>query len=194
MEEPKEEAKHHEAGGVPHDDSEKPSSAADSSSVNEMLRAAEAAATREKEMSVREAIRAYPKAIAFSMILSLCLVMEGYDTSLTDAFFSLPQFREKFGERLDNGDYQITSPWMSGLKNGVQVGQILGLMAAGVVAERYGYKKTIVGSLLLLIGLIAIFVFASHIAMLFAAGVLCGVPWVRPPPHHRLKVSEIVAN
>lgn len=49
-----------------------------------------AAALREKDMSVLEAIRAYPKAIAYSMILSLCLVMEGYDTALTDAFFSLP--------------------------------------------------------------------------------------------------------
>lgn len=69
---------------------------------------------------------------------------------------------------------------MSGLKNGVQVGQILGLAATGIIAERYGYKKTIVGSLLMLIGFIFIFFFASHIAMLFSAGVLCGLPWVRP--------------
>ncbi|KAH7369432.1 general substrate transporter [Plectosphaerella cucumerina] len=142
-----------------------------------MFRAAESAALREKDMTIMEAIKAYPKAIAFSMILSLCLVMEGYDTALTDAFFSLPQFRERFGERLDNGDYQITAPWMSGLKNGVQVGQILGLMAAGIIAERYGYKKTIVGALIMLTGFIFIFFFATHIAMLFAAGVLCGLPW-----------------
>jgi MFS family permease len=68
---------------------------------------------------------------------------------------------------------------MSGLKNGVQVGQILGLMAAGIIAEKYGYKKTIVGALIMLTGFIFIFFFATHIAMLFAAGVLCGLPWVR---------------
>lgn len=67
---------------------------------------------------------------------------------------------------------------MSGLKTGVQVGQILGLMAAGAIAERYSYKKMIVGALVLLIGFIFIFFFASHIAMLFAAGVLSGVPWL----------------
>lgn len=148
---------------------------------NEVLRAAEAAVLREKEMSIVEAIKAYPKAVAFSMILSFSLVMEGYDTSLTDAFFSLPQFRQRFGERLEDGDYQITAPWMSGLKNGVQVGQILGLMVAGIIAERYGYKKTMIGSLMMLIGFVFIFFFAQHIAVLFAAGVLCGLPWVCKP-------------
>ncbi|KAH6974507.1 general substrate transporter [Ilyonectria sp. MPI-CAGE-AT-0026] len=167
MDKPKENTTHHEGDTAAQSKAEQQPAGV----------AAEAAALREKDMSVLEAIRAYPKAIAYSMILSLCLVMEGYDTALTDAFFSLPQFRERFGEQLDDGDYQITAPWMSGLKNGVQVGQILGLAATGIIAERYGYKKTIVGSLLMLIGFIFIFFFASHIAMLFAAGVLCGLPW-----------------
>lgn len=179
MDEPKETTKHYEGDIAAHDNPEKPVDlTGDWPKVDDMLMAAEAAALREKNMSIMDALKAYPKAIAYSMILSLCLVMEGYDTSLTDAFFSLPQFRRRFGEPLADGDYQITSSWMSGLKNGVQVGQILGLMAAGMLAERYGYKKTIIGSLMVLIGFIFIFFFASHIAMLFTAGVLCGVPWV----------------
>lgn len=178
MDELKEHSNHHEGDNTTQKNPTNPGVAVGLSPVDDMLRAAEEAALREKEMSIRAAIKAYPKAIAFSMIVSLCLIMEGYDTALVDAFFSLPQFRERFGERLENGDYQITASWMSGLKTGVQVGQILGLMAAGVIAERYGYKKTILGSLLLLIGFIFIFFFASHIAMLFVAGVLCGVPWV----------------
>lgn len=145
--------------------------------LDEMIQAAQEATEREKQMGVWQAIKTYPKAIFYSMTLSLCLVMEGYDISLTNNFFGLPQFRERFGQRLDNGDYQLTSSWMSGLQNGTQVGQILGLMVAGIVAERFGYKKTIVWSLVALIGFIFIFFFATHIGMLFAGGVLCGVPW-----------------
>ncbi|RSL68594.1 hypothetical protein CEP54_002662 [Fusarium duplospermum] len=176
MDELKEKSNHHEGDNDAQKNPANPGVATGMSPVDDMLRAAEEAALHEKEMSIMEAIKAYPKAIAFSMVVSLCLIMEGYDTALVDAFFALPQFRERFGERLENGDYQITASWMSGLKTGVQVGQILGLMAAGIIAERYGYKKTILGSLFL-IGFIFIFFFASHIAMLFIAGVLCGVPW-----------------
>ncbi|KFY68782.1 hypothetical protein V498_10571 [Pseudogymnoascus sp. VKM F-4517 (FW-2822)] len=138
---------------------------------------AEVADTMQKNMSIREAVRKYPKAIAYSMVLSLCIIMEGYDTSLIGSFFALPQFRKKFGVLLDNGDYQVTASWMSGLQNGTQVGQICGLMVAGILADRFGYKKTIIGALFLTIAFIFIFFFAQNIAMLFAGGVLCGLPW-----------------
>jgi MFS transporter, SP family, general alpha glucoside:H+ symporter len=145
--------------------------------IDEMIRAAEAATAKEKQMSLWQAVKTYPKAIFFSMVLSLTLIMEGYDISLTNNFFGLPQFRQRFGQRLENGDYQLTASWMAGLQNGSQVGQILGLMLAGIVAERYGYKKTIIGCLFILIGFIFLFFFATNIAMLFAGGILCGIPW-----------------
>ncbi|OBT53197.1 hypothetical protein VE04_07335 [Pseudogymnoascus sp. 24MN13] len=138
---------------------------------------AEVADTMQKNMSIMEAVRKYPKAIAYSMILSLCIIMEGYDTSLIGSFFALPQFRKRFGVELANGDYQVTASWMSGLQNGTQVGQICGLMIAGILADRFGYKKTIIGALFLTIAFIFIFFFAQNIAMLFAGGVLCGLPW-----------------
>lgn len=147
------------------------------SQLDDLIRAAEAATAREKEMGVWKAIKTYPTAICYSMALSLCLIMEGYDTSLTNNFFALPQFRQRFGQALPNGDYQLTSGWMSGLQNGTQVGQILGLMVAGLIAERFGYKKTIIGALLVLIGFIFLFFFATHIGMLLAGGILCGIPW-----------------
>jgi len=147
------------------------------SQLDDLIRAAEAATAREKEMGVWKAIKTYPTAICYSMALSLCLIMEGYDTSLTNNFFALPQFRQRFGQALPNGDYQLTSSWMSGLQNGTQVGQILGLMVAGLIAERFGYKKTIIGALLVLIGFIFLFFFATNIGMLLAGGILCGIPW-----------------
>lgn len=146
-------------------------------SIDEIISAAEIAAQKEKNMGIWMAIKAYPKAVFFSMLLSTSLVMESYDLSLTRNFFALPQFREKFGRRLENGDYQLSSAWMSGLLNGTQVGQILGLMVAGIIAERYGYKKTILGAMVALTGFIFLFFFARNIGMLMAASMLCGLPW-----------------
>lgn len=50
-----------------------------------------------------------------------------------------------------DGTYQITAAWESGLSNGANVGEILGLMVTGVVAERYGYRKTIAGALIMVV-------------------------------------------
>jgi MFS transporter, SP family, general alpha glucoside:H+ symporter len=47
---------------------------------------ARAAAAKEQDMTLLEGIRLYPKAIAFSIIISTCIVMEGYDVSLINNF------------------------------------------------------------------------------------------------------------
>ncbi|EXF74873.1 general alpha-glucoside permease [Colletotrichum fioriniae PJ7] len=138
---------------------------------------AQAATEGQKNMSVMESFRAYPKSVAFSMVLSLCIVMEAYDTSLIGNFYGLPQFRRRFGVRLENGDYQLTSTWQSGLQNATQVGQMIGLFVGGIVAERYGYKKTFLGALVLNIAFIFLFFFAQNIGYLLAGGLLCGLPW-----------------
>lgn len=49
-------------------------------------------------------------------------------------------------------------------------------MAAGLLAERFGYKKTLIGCLIMLIGSIFICFFAVDLGMLFAGEVLCGLP------------------
>jgi SP family general alpha glucoside:H+ symporter-like MFS transporter len=131
----------------------------------------------EHSLTTWDAIRLYPKAITFSLILSLTIIMEGYDTYLLGSFYAYPTFARKFGEPVGDGTYQITSSWQSGLQNGTQAGQILGLMVGGWIAERYGYRRTILGALLVLCGFIFIMFFAHSIGMLFAAQVLCGLPW-----------------
>jgi SP family general alpha glucoside:H+ symporter-like MFS transporter len=138
---------------------------------------AKAGLSNEKTMSLRTSFQKYPQAIFFSMTMSLCLIMEGFDTSLLNNFYALLQFRRRFGDPLPDGDYQLTASWMSGLSNGTQVGQICGLFVAGLLAERFGYKRTIIGALLLNIAFVFLLFFAQNIGMLFAGGVLCGLPW-----------------
>ena len=145
--------------------------------LGEITQNAHQATMFEHRMTLTEALRLYPKAIAFSVTLSLAIIMEGYDTSLLGSFYGYPVFQKKFGVALGDGNYQLTSSWQSGLQNGAQVGEILGLMVAGTLADRFGYKKTMLGALFMIIGCIFLFFFAHNIGMLMAAELLCGLPW-----------------
>lgn len=48
---------------------------------------AKAATDREHDMTVRQALRLYPKAVMFSLIFSTAIIMEGYDTALLGSFY-----------------------------------------------------------------------------------------------------------
>jgi len=113
------------------------------------------------------------------MLASTALVMEGYDLVVIGSFYGLDAFQRKYGVPLNDGTggYSITAAWQSGLSNGANVGEIIGLMCAGILAERYGYRKTIAGALILVICFIFITFFAPTIEVLLVGEILCGLPW-----------------
>lgn len=131
----------------------------------------------EKRMSIKEGIRLYPAAIAWSMLLSTAIVMEGYDVVLLASFYAFPEFRQKYGQRQPDGSYQLTAAWQAGLSNGANVGEILGLFITGWVSEKFGYRKTMIGALVLVIAFIFIPFFAQNVQTLLVGEILCGIPW-----------------
>ncbi|KAF8179558.1 maltose permease MAL61 [Mycena galopus ATCC 62051] len=145
--------------------------------AKEMVLNAKLATDKEHHMSLLDGIRLYPKAIAWSMLISTCIVMEGYDVCLLSNFYAFPQFNRKYGKELSDGTYQVPAPWQAGLSNGANVGEILGLFLNGWVSERFGYRYTVMGCLIALIGLQAIFFTAQTVVDLQVAEILCGIPW-----------------
>ena len=146
-------------------------------SFAEINNSANAATDNEHNMTFQQAVKLYPKAAGWSVLLSTALVMEGYDIVLLANFYALPQFNQKFGELQPSGDYVISAPWKSGLSNGALVGEILGLFVTGIIQDRYGFKKTIGSALILMICFIFIVFFAQNIVMLLVGEILCGIPW-----------------
>lgn len=128
---------------------------------------------QEHRITLRQALQLYPKAIFWSVILSAVVIQEGYDTKLISALFAQPAFQRDFGEKVKNG-YEISAPWQAGLNNGSAVGQLLGLIVAGHLTERYGFRKTMIGGLLASACCIFIPFFAQSLTMLQIGQVLFG--------------------
>ncbi|ETN42527.1 uncharacterized protein HMPREF1541_01684 [Cyphellophora europaea CBS 101466] len=142
---------------------------------------ARAATKAEHSMGFVTGCRTYPKAIMWSAILSLTIVMEGFDLTLINSFFAFPVFRRNYGQAhtLENGEtsYQITPAWQSGLTNAAVAGEILGLMMNGYLTDRFGYHRTMIFTLVWMSAFVFLAFFAVNIQMLLAAQVLCGLPW-----------------
>ncbi|EFE43545.1 MFS maltose permease, putative [Trichophyton verrucosum HKI 0517] len=145
--------------------------------IADIFQNAKAATDKERKMTLLQGIRLYPKALAWSILISTCIVMEGYDISLISNFYAFRQFNQKFGVRLEDGTYQVPAPWQAGLSNGAAVGEIFGLFLNGWVSERFGYRWTILGSLAWLAAFISLFFTAQNVQTLLAGEILCGIPW-----------------
>ncbi|KAJ5102571.1 Major facilitator superfamily domain general substrate transporter [Penicillium argentinense] len=135
-----------------------------------------AATQREQEMSIATAFRLYPKAIIWSILLSTALIMEGYDIILISSFFAFDPWVTQFGKLQSDGKHSLSAAWQSGLSNAATVGELIGLVLNGFAAERFGYRKTMIGALGLITAFIFIPFFATNVKVLLAGEVLMGIP------------------
>ncbi|KAJ5214082.1 hypothetical protein N7449_001251 [Penicillium cf. viridicatum] len=150
---------------------------ASDSSMTKVIQNAKAATEKEQSMTLMQGIRLYPKAVLWSVLISTCIAMEGYDISLVNNFYAFPQFKRKYGELLGDGTYEVSASWQAGLSNGAYCGEIIGLFINGWASERFGYRYTIMACLILVSAWTSIFFTAQNVQTLLAAEILCGVPW-----------------
>lgn len=66
--------------------------ARDKESMDQMIRGAKAATDKEQSMTLMQGIKLYPKAIGWSMLISACIIMEGYDICLINNFCEFRSF------------------------------------------------------------------------------------------------------
>ncbi|KAF7557172.1 hypothetical protein G7Z17_g953 [Cylindrodendrum hubeiense] len=142
-----------------------------------IAREAAAATDKEHNMTLFQSLKLYKRACLWSIFLSTCIIMEGFDTILLGNLFAYPPFQKKFGQLQPDGSYELTAAWQSGLSNGTLCGQILGLFVNGIIADRFGYRKTLIGALIGCIGFIFIIFFSETLVQLLIGEILIGIPW-----------------
>ncbi|KAI1079788.1 putative MFS alpha-glucoside transporter [Whalleya microplaca] len=153
----------------------------DSDRLSDVIRNARLATEKEHSMTLLQGLRLYPKAIGWSILISTCIAMEGYDIALVNNFYAFPQFNQKYGEAYTAADgsvsYQVPASWQAGLSNGAVVGEIIGLLINGWISERFGYRYTVISCLVLVAAFTTIFFTAQTVVHLQVAEILCGIPW-----------------
>ncbi|KAK0100515.1 hypothetical protein ONS96_007789 [Cadophora gregata f. sp. sojae] len=131
----------------------------------------------EHELSILECIKAYPTAIFWALMVSMCVIMEGYDTILIGNFYAYPQFAKKYGTYFPGVGYQLTAAWQAGLGNASGIGAFFGALLNGYLVSKFGVKRVIVGALIFLSATLFIVFFAPNIEVLLVGQLICGLPW-----------------
>ncbi|KAH6881150.1 general substrate transporter [Thelonectria olida] len=136
----------------------------------------------EHELSIRDAIRAYPQAIMWALVSSTCVIMEGYDTNLLSNFFAYPSFLIRYGRYVGvtpetPTGYQLTPAWQAGLSQGGGVGSVVGCLMCGYFVSKYGSRRVQLAALVALSAFIFIVFFAPNLPTLVVGEILCGIPW-----------------
>lgn len=76
----------------------------------------------ERQLTLRDTFKLYPKAIMFSFVISLAVIMEGFDTNLMGNFYPFPQFKNRFGDQVDpQGGMLVSAKWQTIIGNSGQV-------------------------------------------------------------------------
>ena len=85
-----------------------------SAGMNHVVDSAKSATKKEHDMTLLPGIRLYPQAVAWSLLISTCIAMEGYDVCLLGSFYGFPQFNKKYGVLVDPTCTGSASPTKSG--------------------------------------------------------------------------------
>ena len=91
-------------------------------------------------MTLMQGLRKYPKACFWSILFSSALIMEGFDHAFISGFISCPAFQERYGVLQKNGKYQVPAIILAGINNGVNAGEIIGLIFNGFFSDWFGYR------------------------------------------------------
>ncbi|KZL84062.1 maltose permease mal61 [Colletotrichum incanum] len=142
-----------------------------------LIEAAAAANEEEGNLPRKELFSRYWPAATYSMLLSLALVMEGMDVGLINNFFAHDAYINKFGWPDANGKMHISSSWQAAIGNGNNLGSIIGLLLNGWLQSRFGSRRVYMAAMVAMGGTIFALFFAVNVQMLFAANILCGIPW-----------------
>ncbi|KAH6676939.1 general substrate transporter [Plectosphaerella plurivora] len=115
------------------------------------------------------ALRLYSRGVWFAVIVSLALVMEGFDTKIMGSLYAIDAFHVDFGELADDGTYQIPASWQSILGTIMGITSIGAMFLGGWATERFGFRKTMLAALASMPPIIFGFFFAQKIEDLAVA-------------------------
>ncbi|KAK8100516.1 General alpha-glucoside permease [Apiospora kogelbergensis] len=133
-------------------------------------------AAEESPLTLSQAFSYYRKAVMWSLMASMATIMESYMLILVNSFFAYPEFLKTFGHKLPSGAYTISTSWQISLIMASMVGLIVGVFMNGLLIDRFGYRRTMACSHVIVLGLIFITFFARSLEILLVGFLLISIP------------------
>ncbi|TGO51654.1 hypothetical protein BOTNAR_0349g00120 [Botryotinia narcissicola] len=131
----------------------------------------------EHDMTVLQAVKAYPAASWWAFVMSCTIIMESYCVFLMGQFIATHQFAKDFGKQIGPDTWIIEASWQSAFQCSGPVGAFIGVFIAGPITSKIGYRWATIGGLMALNAFIFIFYFGNSQGMFFATQILEGIPW-----------------
>ncbi|CZT50550.1 related to alpha-glucoside transport protein [Rhynchosporium secalis] len=133
----------------------------------------------EHDMTVLQAVKAYPAASFWAFVMSCTIIMEAYCVFLMGQFIATDQFAQDFGvpSKVKPGQFIIEASWQSAFQCSGPLGALIGVFIAGPITSAIGYRWATIGGLMALNGFIFVFYFGNSQGMFFASQILEGIPW-----------------
>ncbi|KAK1998620.1 alpha glucoside transporter [Colletotrichum falcatum] len=130
----------------------------------------------EHKQDLWKAIKTHPKACLWAFVMCFTIVMESFDMFLNGNFVAQRAFQRRYGVLLGS-EYVIETKWQSSLFMSGQAGAFLGVLLAGPVVNRFGYRLATIFGLVLMNATIFISFFANSLEVLTAGQLFEGIPW-----------------
>lgn len=140
-----------------------------------MVADAKNATAAEHELTLWKGIKSWRRAIFWSWVFSLCIVMDGYDLGFTGTLYAHPAFQAQFGERYKGG-HQIPARWQTGFHITGKIGNIIGVFLDGYFSEAFGRRLVSLLALSLLACTIFMQFFATSLPMFLVGRMIAGIP------------------
>ncbi|KAJ5624468.1 hypothetical protein N7510_000777 [Penicillium lagena] len=132
----------------------------------------------EHNMTVLQAVKAYPAASWWAFVMSCTIIMESYCVFLMGQFIATAQFKKDFGVKSPKtGEYLIVASWQSAFQCSGPLGALIGVFLAGPITSVIGYRWATIGGLMCLNLFILVFYYGNSNGMFFASQILEGIPW-----------------
>lgn len=156
---------------------------------------AKAGNDNEHALSIREALTQYRWAVMWSLMVSMSIIMEGYDTNLIGnvsfaalgggvqhqkltnvllQLYAYPEFKRAFGEEQPDGEYVLAGPWQSGLGAAGMAGSFFGALLNGFMIKRIGFRWSMIVGMIMMIAFPFLSVFGETVTLQTVGQALCG--------------------
>lgn len=143
---------------------------------SDLMELAYDAENAEHEMSAWTAVKTHPMACFWAFLMCFTIVMESFDMFLNGNFVAQDAFKARYG--VLHGDKKtIETKWQSALFQSGQCGAFVGVLIAGPITNRLGYRWTTMLGLMMMNATIFVSFFADSLAVLTVGQALEGVPW-----------------